>query len=68
MERNRLQDIEVYRQHVFDRFQFVRRMSYSCVLLPSYVLIYRKKPINIVLEIFHRDIWIILTSLFMMNI
>lgn len=27
-----------------------------------------KKPFNIVLEIFHRDIWIIFTLLFMMNI
>lgn len=68
MERNRLQDIEVYRHMFLKAVQFVRRISYSCVLLQSCVLIYRKKLLNIVLEIFHQDIWIILTLLFMMNI
>lgn len=68
MERNRQKEIEVYRQYVFEGSSICTTYE----LLLRFVARLRsdlpKKPLNIVLEIFHQDIWIILTLLFMMNI
>ena len=65
MRCNRHKAIEVYRQSVFEGSLICTTLE----LLLRFVVKLRsdlpKKPINTMLEIFHRDIWIILTLLFL---